>query len=138
MAELQHLAELSSEACIKGEKERQSQQNAENQKLEKEIQSLKSELANAIAMNVEVDEVTRETNVKLTAIQELYKNSTVEIANLKAQNERLLRDLEKEKSLVSELRENSKLVQTQVNKNFGKFIFNNNQYLILFSIIFLF
>lgn len=116
------MAELSSGARIKAEKERWDKQNEEKRELEKEIHSLKSELANSIASNVELDEVNRETTVKLTAIQELYKNSTVEIANLKAHNERLQRELEQAKSSINELRESSKLIQAQVLNYFRKCI----------------
>lgn len=116
MAELQHLAELSSEACRKLEKEKLDKQNEGKQKMEKEIKDLKSELANTIASNVELDETNRELNVKLTAIQELYKNATGEIANLKSQNDRLQNDLEHKDALIKDLIENQKLIQAQVNQ----------------------
>lgn len=126
MVELQHLAELSSKACINGEKERHDKQNDEKRVLEKEVHNLKSELATTIAMNVEMEEVNRETTIKLTAIQELYKNSTAENANLKAHNERLQRELEQAKSLIGELQESAKFVQAQVSE-----LCSNKLYIIL-------
>lgn len=86
----------------------------EKEQLEKQIQSLKLELANTIATNVELGEAHQELEVKLVAIQELFKNATAEIANLKKKNDCLQRDLDETKALASEYRENGKIIQTQV------------------------
>lgn len=86
----------------------------EKNQLEKQIESLKLELANSIAMNVEIEEIHQDTKVKLVAIQELFKNATAEIANLKKKNEDLQRDLVETKALANEYRENVSVIQTQV------------------------
>lgn len=86
----------------------------EKEQLENQIQSLKLELANSIAMNVEIEEANQETKMKLVAIQELFKNASAEIANLKMKNECLQRELEKTKALATEYRENANVIQTQV------------------------
>lgn len=121
VAELQHLAELSRKSRIDGKDEQILAEKLKNEQLEKQVNALKSELANTIALNVESDEAFRENvqkcdklQVELVVIQELYKNASIEIATLKAQNECLRRDLEKTKTLVGEWRENANVIQTQV------------------------
>ncbi|XP_055307839.1 NF-kappa-B essential modulator isoform X2 [Sitodiplosis mosellana] len=113
VAELQHLAELSRKTCIQTEKNLLITDKFEKEELEKQIQSLKLELANTIATNVEIEEAHQETKVKLVAIQELFKNSTAEIANLKKKNECLQRDLDETKALASQYCENMNMIQTQ-------------------------
>lgn len=121
VAELQHLADLNRKARIHSEEEQMITDKLKNEQLQKQVQSLKLELANTIALNVDTDEAYRENvkkgeklQVELVAIQELYKNASAEIASLRAQNDHLRRDLEKTNSLVAEYRENANLTQTQV------------------------
>lgn len=114
VAELQHLAELSRKTCMQNEQDLFVTEKLEKKQLEKQIESLKSELANSIAMNVEIEEAHQDTKVKLVAIQELFKNATAEIANLKKKNEDLQRDLVGTKALANEYRENVSVIQTQV------------------------
>lgn len=114
VAELQQLAELSRTKCVQTEKNLLIADKFEKEQLEKQIQSLKLELANTIATNVEIGEAHEESKVKLVAIQELFKNATAEIANLKKKNDCLQRDLNETKALVSQYRENVNIIQTQV------------------------
>lgn len=86
----------------------------EKEQFEKQIQSLKLELANAIATNVEIGEAHQESKVKLVAIHELLKNATTEIENLKQKNDCLQRELDETKTLASQYRENINIIQTQV------------------------
>lgn len=113
---MQHLAELSRKTCLQSEENLLITEKLEKEQLKNQIQCLKSELANAIAMNVEIEEANQETKVTLTAIQELFKNATAEIANLKKRNECLQRELGESKALATEFRENASVLQTQVIK----------------------
>lgn len=124
VAELQHLAELSRKMRNDIKDEQMLDAKLKNEQLEKQVQTLKSELANTIAMNVETDEAYRESvqkseklQVELIAIQKLFKNASAEIATLKAQNECLRRELEHTKLKVIECRDNANIIQTQVNYN---------------------
>lgn len=111
---MQHLANLSRKTCIQSEQDRLSTANVEKEYLEKQIQSLKLELANAIVKNVETEEAHDEANIKLFAIQELFKNATTDIAALKNKNECLQRELEEAKVLITEYRQSSSVIRAQV------------------------
>lgn len=115
VAELQHLAEMNRKPCINNEKEIHVYEISEKREFEQQIKCLKLELANSIATNVEYDEAIRETNIKLVAAQELYKNSSAEIAAFKVKNGSLQIDLDKAKAQAVEFRDNVKVIQAQVN-----------------------
>lgn len=117
MTELQHLAELARQ----NDAEQINGLKSKNTQLECQLQNLKLELANAIAMKVDTDEAHRESikqydrqNVELLAIQELYKNATAEIATLKAQNDGLRREIEQTKNEMAEHQEQINVLQAQV------------------------
>lgn len=119
--ELQHLAELSRKTREEGEEEQLTAHNLEKERLVKQIQNLKLELANTIAMNVESDEANRESakrceklSFELDAIQKLYRNATAEIVSLKSKNECLQRDLDQARALADEFRETTNIIQAQV------------------------
>lgn len=121
MAELQHLAELSRKTRLQNDEEQINALKSKNAELENQMQNLKLELANAIAVKVDTDEAYCENikkydrqNVELLAIQELYKNATAEIASLKAQNDGLRRELEHTENAMAECREQTNVIQAQV------------------------
>lgn len=107
VAELQQLAELSRKTCLQNEQTLLMTEKLEKEQLEKQIQSLKLELANTIAMNVEIEEAHQETKGQL-------KSATAEIANLKKRNESLQRELDETKALETQYREKASVIQTQV------------------------
>lgn len=121
VAELQHLAELSRKTRLQNDAEQINALKSKNEQLEGQLQNLKLELANAIAMKVDTDEAHRESikqndqqNVKLLAIQELYKNATAEIASLKAQSDGPRRELEQIKSVAADYQDQINVLQAQV------------------------
>lgn len=121
MAELQHLAELSRKTRLQNDAEQINALKSKNEQLEGQLQNLKLELANAIAMKVDTDEAHRESikqndqqNVKLLAIQELYKNATAEIASLKAQSDGPRREIEQIKSVAADYQDQINVLQAQV------------------------
>lgn len=123
VAELQHLAELSRKTRLQNDAEQINALKSRNDQLENQMQNLKLELANAIAMKVDTDEAHRESikqydqqNVEVLAIQELYKNATAEIASLKAQNEGLRRELEQMKTVTADCRDQINVIQAQVRR----------------------
>lgn len=111
--ELQHLAELSCRTCMPIQND---VVNLDKEPLEKQIQSLKFELAKKISINVEIEEAQEEMKVKLAAIQQLSQNLTAETADLKKKNENLQRELLRAKLLVNEYREKASVIQAQVQK----------------------
>lgn len=128
VAELQQLAELSQMTRLQNDAEQTNTRKLKNEQLENQMQNLKLELANAIAMKVDTDEACRESikkydqqNVELHAIQELYKNATAEIASLKAQNESARRELEHTKYVMAE---QTSVIQAQV--RYWNFFFKKN------------
>lgn len=121
VAELQHLAELSRETQVSNKEECLHEIFEKNKQLEKQLQSLRLELANTIALNVETDEAYQESvqkyekqSIEVFAVQELYKNASSEIASLKLENERLQRSLKQSDALITEYRENINVIQAQV------------------------
>lgn len=121
MAELQNLAELSRKTRLQNDEEQINALKSQNEQLEIQMQNLKLELANAIAMKVDTDEAYDESitkydrqNVELLAIQELYKNASAEIATLKAQSEGLRREIEHTSQVMTECREQTNVIQAQV------------------------
>lgn len=123
VAELQHLAELSRKTRLQNDAEQINALKSKNDQFENQMQNLKLELANSIAMKIDTDEAHRESikrfdrqNVELLAIQELYKNATVEIAALKAQNEGTRRELEQTKTMVVDYHDQINVIQAQVRR----------------------
>lgn len=123
VAELQHLAELSRKTRLQSDAEQINALKSKNDQFENQMQNLKLELANSIAMKIDTDEAHRESikrfdrqNVELLAIQELYKNATVEIAALKAQNEGTRRELEQTKTMVADYHDQINVIQAQVRR----------------------
>lgn len=116
MDELQQLAELS-----RRQQEQTQLKKCETDRSEVEVRELKMQLAKAIAKNVELDEIQKESSEKLerlqidwVANQTLYKNAVEEIQKLKMQNEGLKQELNQTKAELEKCRVEMDVVQQQV------------------------
>lgn len=121
MAELQKLAELSRKSFLQSEQNRNVADKSETERLARQVNELKTEMANVIASKVECEEIHQENvekcaqlQVELVAIQTLYKNANEDAITLRTKNEDLKKDLKQSKDLIAKYRDEIGAIQAQV------------------------